>query len=431
MDYINVIVVAVILFAALLTSCSKSEEHQSNESVKVTDNAIVDRLSINDIAKYEKSFVNDNTKFAIDVYQRISTSEGNLSFSPYSLSAALAMTYAGARGKTEEEMAHALRFTLSQEYLHPSFQNLESHLNDIQNSGGMKLSIANSLWPEHNYKFLNAYLGLLKEYYSASVIPLDYKSKRDESREAINAWVEGKTQGKIKDLIETGMLDELTRLVLVNAIYFKGRWEHQFEAKDTKNAPYYVSPGKTINHPMMSQVNKFGYAKIGPGHLLEIPYAGGDLSMLVLLPHNKDGLGVLERSLSIQSLSDWKRKIKKERVQVYLPKFEIEQGLRMGQTLRSLGMVDAFDPKMADFSGMDGKGNDLFIGVVIHRVFVKVDEEGSEAAASTAVAMKRSAIPVTNPVFRADHPFIFLIQENKTGSILFMGRVQNPGKSGG
>lgn len=430
MHYMKIIG-AIFLFVPLLNSCSEPEEHQLKESMKGVGNAVFERPSINDVAKYEKSFVTDNSKFAIDVYQRINSSEGNISFSPYSLSAALAMTYGGARGKTEEQMAHALRFNLDHKYIHPSFQSLESHLNEMQGSEGIKLSVANALWPERRYHFIKTYLGLLKEYYDASVVPLDYKSEVKKSRETINAWVESETQGKIKDIIEPGMLGELTRLVLVNAIYFKGRWEYQFEKKHTKIAPFYVSQGETVNHPLMTQVNDFGYAKIGSGHLLELPYEGRNLSMLVLLPNKKDGLGELERSLSIQSLTGWKRKIKEEKVRVFLPKLEIEHGLRMDQTLKSLGMVDAFDQEKADFSGMDGKGDDLFVGTVLHRVFVTVNEEGSEAAASTAVAMKRSAHPVTIPVFRADHPFIFLIQEKRTGSILFMGRVRNPSRSGG
>ncbi len=381
---------------------------------------------LSDPPSTNSSLISGNSVFAIALYQNLRSSEGNIFFSPYSLSAALALTYGGARGKTKEEMAQALRFSLDQANLHPAFQRLESRLNEIQNSGEVRLAIANSIWPERTYKLLDSYISLVKEHYGVSIRPVDYKFNYEKARKTINAWVENKTQGNIKDLIQPEILSNLTRLVLVNAIYFNGDWEHQFKEGLTKSAPFYISPSQSINVPLMAQARKLGYAKMDLGQILELPYTGRKLSMFIILPYKKDGLKEIEENLSVQNLAEWKKELKEEHVKIFLPRFEIKCGYRMNQTLKSMGMIDAFNMRRADFSGMDGNRDGLYISEVLHRAFVKVNEAGTEAAASTAVVMMGKSIRPPAPVFRADHPFIFMIQENQTGSILFMGRVQNP-----
>ena len=378
----------------------------------------------------EQILVQDNCAFAMDLYKEIGAADGNIFFSPYSISTALAMTYGGARENTATEMAETLRFSLDQENLHPAFSQLESRLNNIQKTGSIKLSVASSLWPQQDYKFLDEYLSLVKKHYGVSITPVDYKRASEAARKMINSWVEDKTQEKIKDLIQPGTLDALTRLVLVNAIYFKGNWESQFKADNTKDAPFHISSKKSVEVPMMTQQEMFGYADLGSFEMVELPYVGNDLSMIVLLPKEVDGVKQLGAELSKESLSQWKSQLNKREVLVFLPKFKMTSMFRLDKTLVSMGMVDAFSDSKANFAGMDGRPDWLYIGAAIHKAFVDVNEEGTEAAAATGVVIKVTAMPAPPPVFRADHPFIFLIQENRTGSILFMGRLMDPTKSG-
>ena len=259
---------------------------------------------------------------------------------------------------------------------------------------------------------------------------LRYKRAHETARQMINRWVEDNTQDKIKNLIQPGILDALTRLVLVNAIYFKGNWASQFKASQTKDASFFTSPGKSIQTPMMIQKQKFRYAELKSLKILELPYAGNELSMLVLLPKEFDGLEQLESVLSIEALAQWNSCLNKREVLVFLPRFKMTSQFRLDKTLVSMGMVDAFCDRKANFGGMDGRPNWLYIAAVIHKAFVEANEEGTEAAAATAVVMKELALPAPSPLFRADHPFLFLICENQTGGILFMGRMSDPSKTG-
>jgi len=376
----------------------------------------------------EGTIVQDNSIFAIALYQKLRASDDNIFFSPYSISTTLAMTYAGARGNTEMEMKETLRFSLRQEHLHLAFAEVESRIKKLQKAGGIKLSVANSLWPQQGSIFLDEYLSLIKKHYGVSITPVDYLRARESARKRINGWVENKTHDKIKDLIQPGILDTLTRLVLVNAIYFKGNWESQFKTSLTKEAPFYISSSKSVRAPIMTQKQKFKYAKIETLQVLELPYVGGELSMVLLLPQKTDGLKRLESSLTIEKLSKWKSRLGKREVHVFLPKFKMTSLFRLDNALMSMGMVDAFNDSKANFSGMDGKSNWLYIGAVLHKAFVDVNEEGTEATAATAVVMKEKGMIGPLPTFRADHPFLFLIQDNQTGSILFMGRVVDPTK---
>ena len=371
-----------------------------------------------------KTVVEGNTAYALDLYEKLKESEGNLFFSPYSISTALAMTYAGARGNTEKQMAKVLHFTLDQKQLHPAFAHLEAQLNIVQEKGNIDLSVANALWIQKDYIFLKEFLDLTKKSYGAVLNRVDFKGACEAARRKINAWVEEETKNKIKDLIKPGVLDSLTRLVLTNAIYFKGRWESQFEKSKTKEATFWLSPGNSLKVPMMNQKQKFRYMENDSLQILELPYVGNNLSMIVLLPKKVDGLAQLEAALSVNNLTTWMDLLREREILVFLPKYKMSSQFSLGQTLASMGMSDAFTGK-ADFSGMTGN-KDLYISALIHKAFVDVNEEGTEAAAATAVAMGFLSMPVPPPIFRADHPFIFLIRHNPSESILFLGKVVNP-----
>ena len=365
-----------------------------------------------------------NTAFAIDLYQQLCRQEGNLFFSPYSISTALAMTYAGARGETEAQMAQALHFELGQDALHPAFAALQGRLDAVQASGDVQLSIANALWPHVDYPFLKSFLDLTRLQYGVSLVTLDYESDPEAARQSINAWAEAQTHGKIKDLIPADALDRLARLVLSNAIYFKGNWARQFDPARTEDAPFAVQPGQQVAVPMMAQQLECGYTETEDTQIVELPYVGRALSMVVLLPKQVDGLAALEARLTPAALAQWTTRLWETEVQVFLPRFKVEAAFRLDDALRALRMTDAFDDVRANFAGMDGIAR-LAISAVLHKAFVEVNEEGTEAAAATAVVTFKGP-PQAPPVFCADHPFLFLIRENNSGSILFLGRVVDP-----
>lgn len=354
-------------------------------------------------------------QLSIDLYEKLSAKDdGNLFVSPYSISTALAMTYGGAGGETAAQMEGTLRFG-GQGATHPAFSNLRKNLNSVQEKGHIQLSVANSLWPQKEYIFLPDYLALAKEFYGSEIKPLDFKTDAEGARQEINIWVEDQTNDRIKDLIPEGMLGSRTRLVLANAIYFKGDWATPFKPERTRPAPFQLADGTTIDVPTMSQTADFKLARTEEFQALELPYEGGDLSMLILLPNPSGKLSDIDLEM-VDEL-----KFHKTRVMVQLPKFKLESTFRLGETLAAMGMPLAFS-RQADFSAMDGTHN-LYIGAVIHKAFVEVNEEGTEAAAATAVVMMLKSMPMQ---FTANRPFIFLIRENSTGTILFIGRVMDP-----
>lgn len=373
-----------------------------------------------------QTVVKGNTDFGFDLYQELKETEGNLFFSPYSISTALAMTYAGARGQTEKEMAKVLHFSLEQKPLHSSFSKLQLQLNAIQDKGHIKLSIVNSLWAQEGYHFLDTFFDLNKKYYGAGLNFVDFATQT--VRKTINIWVEDKTQQKIKELIKQGMIDSLTTLVLCNAIYFKGDWLSQFDKKRTIDADFHISHHKTIKVPMMSQKSEFKYQSFDNFSAIELPYEGNYLSMIVFLPKEIDGLADFEKNLTNDNVKNWIDKLLKsykQKILVSLPEFKTTCEFELSKILSDMGMPHAFIN--ADFSGMTGK-KDLSISKVIHKAFIDVNEEGTEAAAATAVVMRKAIIFSKPLIFRANHPFVFLIRENKTGSILFIGRIIDPTK---
>ncbi len=370
-----------------------------------------------------KAFVSSNNQFAFDIYSQLSKSGENVFVSPWSIVAALGMTYEGAKGQTAEEIANVFHFTQADAERRASFAKIHNLLNEKNDD--YKLYTANALWAQEGYDFLEEYMNTVNKYYSGKTTNVDFMTKTEESRKMINSWVEDQTNDKIKDLFPSGTLDPMTRLVLTNAIYFKGTWVKEFDKKDTRNTPFYTTPDNTVNVPMMQRTDSeavFNYAELENIQILELPYKGEKLSMLVLLP--KGDISSLESKLNAENLAQWRSMLNAKEVKVYMPKFKFETKYFLKDTLAAMGMPLAFAPGDADFSGMDGT-KDLYIGIVIHQAFVDVNEEGTEAAAATGVGMMATAI-MQETIFRADHPFVFIIQDKETGNILFMGKVVDP-----
>jgi serpin B len=365
-----------------------------------------------------------NTEFAFDLYAEIRAQEGNLFLSPYSISSALAMTYAGARGNTASQMEEALHFGLGGESLHATFAAFTDSLNAEGKRGDFDLSVANALWGQEGFEFLEDFLALNVKYYGAGLNLVDFAGDAEGARKAINSWVEKETRDKIKELIKPGLLNRLTRLVLTNAIYFKGKWASQFDADKTRDEDFWPVPKRSVKVPMMHQTAEFGYMETDDLQVLELPYEGAALSMVVLLP-KAAGLDTLEQALNADTLAAWLDGIREQKVIVSLPRFKVTAGLDLTGVLAGMGMADAFSSMAADFSGMTG-GRDLYISAVVHKAFVDVNEEGTEAAAATGVVMTLTSAGPAHPIFRADHPFIFLIMDRESDSILFMGRLVDP-----
>ncbi len=372
--------------------------------------------------------VKANNQFAFDLYAKYRSKDGNVFYSPYSISSALAMTYEGARGKTAEEIQAVFHFPQDASIRRDSFLKINQQINKKDKK--YALSTANALWAQKDYKFLNDYFSLVDQYYSGKVTNLDFVRETENSRITINSWVAERTNDKIKDLIPSRLITPDTALVLTNAIYFKGFWLKRFNKDNTREEEFRISSDNKIKTQMMhlsGKEAKFNYAETKDLQILELPYEGNDLSMIILLPKEED-LKVLEGSLSSEKLSEWKGFLGMEQVNIYVPKFKFETKCFMAQDLKEMGVLTAFGGG-ADFSGMTGT-RDLFISEVIHQAFVDVNEEGTEAAAATAVIMRTSMVREPEPVkvFKADHPFIFIIQDRETGNILFMGRVSDPSK---
>jgi len=391
----------------------------------------------------EKLVVEGNNRFALQLYQKLRGGEGNLFLSPYSISTALAMTYAGARGQTETQMAEVLQFPTwrevwlarrmtredqsasAQKRFAAAFGKIVKDLNARGSEAQYELRVANALWGQKDYEFLSSFTKRVEAAYGGKLQELDFVTATEQARKTINAWVEKQTNDKIKDLIRPGVLDAMTRLVLTNAIYFKGNWASQFEEDRTREAPFTLRSGEKVQAPMMNQQTQFGYAATETLQVLELPYVGEELSMVILLPKETDGIDALEGDLSAENLATWLGRIRKREVIASIPKFKMTSKFSLASVLASMGMPLAFSQN-ADFSGMTGR-RDLFISAVIHQAYVDVNEEGTEAAAATAVGIKLTSIgPDRTPVFRADHPFVFMIRDARSGSILFLGRVLNP-----
>jgi serpin B len=407
----------------------RSVEMKAHSLVLPVALVIIAMLQATPAPSYEKIDVTkvaeDNSAFAFDLYSMLRGAEGNLFLSPYSISTALAMTYAGARGQTQQEMETVLHFSLGQERLHRPCSELQRQINSIKNEGHLDLSVANSLWCQEGYPFLESYLDLTERHYGAGLHFVHFAEQTEAARRAINAWVEDETEEKIKNLIKQGVLDHSTALVLCNAVYFRGDWARQFDVERTREADFYLSSDRTVKVPMMTQTSELKFKRFEGFSALELPYEGGDLSMIVLLPDAVDGLMELEDNLTEANVSKWIKELDQSEpstIHLEIPRFKTTGEFELAEILAKMGMPSAFGA--ADFSGMTSRG-DLHISNVIHKAFIDVSEQGTEAAAATAVVKKRGTVE-RPPAFQANHPFVLLIREAQSGSILFMGRIADP-----
>ena len=415
-----------VLMAALILGLAACAQPVAGEVIQSEK----PRVTSPDVSEADlATLVEGNSAFAFNLYQALREGDGNLFYSPYSISLALAMTYAGAQGETAQQMADTLQFVLPQNRLHPAFNDLDLELArrgegaEGKDGEGFRLNIVNAIWGQKDYEFLSEFLDLLAENYGAGLRILDFASAPEESRITINNWVSDQTEGRIEDLIPQGLIDALTRLVLTNAIYFNAAWQYPFEEDMTEDGPFYLLDGGEVTVPMMRQTELFGYAEGDGYQAVELPYDGGELSMIILLPQTGQ-FDTFEDSLDAQQVDEIIGRLELRQVTLAMPKFEFESEFSLREPLSAMGMQIAFSGA-ADFSGMTGN-RDLFIAEVIHKAFVSVDEAGTEAAAATAVVMELTAVPETPVEVTIDHPFIFLIRDIETGAVLFIGRVVNP-----
>ncbi len=429
-------VISLLLLASLIAlgciaaGCTDLPETTSAESAPPAGEEAPDNRTT---AEGAGSVVAGSNRFAVDLYRQLANDPQyagqNLFFSPYSISSALAITYEGARGTTADEIRSVLYLPENDTLRRTGFAGIDAGLN--RGDANYTFRTANALWAEETYPFLPGYIDTAGRWYAANATNLDFINDPEASRATINRWVEEKTEDKIRDLLPAGSIVPLTRLVITNAIYFKGTWTEQFDANETREEEFRVAPDETVLVPMMQRTDEeavYGYAQTDTLQVLELPYAHGDgteLSMLVLLP-KEDNLTAAEEGLDAETVAELRQSLVRERVRVFFPKFTLETEYSLPGTLAAMGMPTAFSPD-ADLSGMDGTRN-LFISEVVHKAFVDVNEEGTEAAAATGVVVNLKSAPVeeTVPEFRADHPFVFLIVENDSGTVLFMGRVANP-----
>ncbi len=377
-----------------------------------------------------------NNELAVDLYQRLRAGDGNLFLSPYSITSALAMCYAGARGNTEAEMAKALHFSLPQDELHAAMGGLTNDLNNRvyegysdhdpdKGSKAFELVIANALWGQKGYPFRKEFFDLVGKAYGAGLTELDFKADTEGARQTINGWVAGKTNQRIKDLIAKGILTPDACLVLTNAIYFKAAWAEPFREEATKDEEFHVAGGESAMVPMMHRTHEFRYLDGDGFQAIELPYLGGQSSMVVLVPKEVDGLAALEAKLMAADLDAWIGKMDGRQISLGMPRFKTECSFQLVPELKALGMKDAFVYPAADFTGMS-ETKELYIGLVIHKSFVEVNEIGTEAAAATAVLMLKGGMPPEPVPLTIDRPFLFLIRDEKTGAVLFLGRILDP-----
>jgi serpin B len=407
-----------LLLASACTGASSEPPEVKSELARDTAPAVSDA----ELAQ----LVEGNSAFAADLYRQVRTTDGNLFMSPLSISTALGMTYAGANGATATQMASALHFTLPPDRLHAALNKLDLELasrGQHATSGTIpfRLRTASSMWGQEGVTFQAPFLDTLAVNYGVGVHVLDFAADPEGSRETINTWVEDHTNHKIKDLLPQGSIDDLTRLVLTNAIYFSAAWNEPFEAAQTADRPFHLATGNEVAVPTLHQVHELGYVAGDGFAAAEIPYDGEKLSMVVVVPSGD--LATFESSLTGATLAAITANLREYSVDLSLPKFKFEAPLGLKDTLQALGMVDAFTDR-ADLSGIDGTRN-LAISDVLHKGFVAIDEKGTEAAAATAVIIGDTSVPEL-ATLAVDRPFLFFIRDIPTGAILFIGRVVDP-----
>jgi serpin B len=424
----NTLLKYISLFAAvslLLSACEGTPDPSGSIARSERQRVTSPDVSPADL----QTLVDGNNAFALELYQSLRDSDENLFYSPFSISLALAMTYAGARGETESQMADVLHFDLPQDELHPAFNALDLELEErgeAQSDQGqpLQIDIANAIWAEQSYSFLQRYLDTIAENYGAGIRLADFINQAEAVRGEINEWVSEQTNDKIKDLIPSGALDELTRMVLVNAIYFKANWADQFEEESTTNQVFHLLDGSEVDVAMMHQGMQIPYASGDGYQAIELAYQGQTAAMDIIVP-DEGNFEALESSLDVTLLNEILNGMQPSGVELALPKFSFTDEFNLSDTLKDLGVTEAFDPDTADFTGMS-ETRDLYITDVAHKAFVAVDEEGTEAAAATAVIIGTTSAPLFEVQLTIDRPFIFIIRDIPSGQILFVGRVLNP-----
>jgi serpin B len=415
------LVLAIMLVG--LWGCTQPASGQVVQSDLPRDNSpVVDNSDLQTLSE-------DNNAFAFNLYQTIKQADGNLLYSPYSISVALAMTYAGARTETETSMAEALDFTLAQEKLHPAFNSLDLQLKERgegaqgKDDEGFRLNVVNAIWGQKDFEFLSSYLDVLAQNYGAGLRLVDFINETEKSRVTINDWVSEQTEDKIEDLIPQGLIDDMTRLVLTNAIYFNAAWLNQFNENATYDGIFHTLGGEDVTVLMMRQTDSFRYMETDDYQAIELPYDGQELAMMIFVP--KVGqFEAFENELAAEMVTGAIADLQRQEVALTMPKFEYDSSIGLKQALSAMGMDIAFTDN-ADFSGIDGK-RDLFIQDVLHKAFISVDESGTEAAAATAVIVAPTSIPMQPVEMTIDRPFVYIIRDIPTDTTLFVGRVMNP-----
>ncbi|MBI5840835.1 MAG: serpin family protein [Chloroflexi bacterium] len=377
-----------------------------------------------------QTLTDGNNAFALDIYHSLRAEDGNLILSPYSISLALAMTYAGARGETESQMADVLHFDMPQNQLHPAFNALDLALEKKPAQADKKqeplqLNIANAVWAEQTFPFLQEYLDTIAANYGAGIHLADFINQYESARKEINGWVSDQTKDKINDLLPQGSLNPDTRMVLVNAIYFKADWLNQFDPDSTETGSFHLLDSSQVEVDMMHEdMFNLPYMQGNGYQAVELPYAGETAAMDIIVP-DEGNFEAFDSSFNMETYDQIIAGMQPSSVALGLPKFEFTKDFNLSDKLKDMGMPDAFDRNTADFSGMTG-GKDLFISDVIHKAFVAVDEDGTEAAAATAVIMELAGAMMYDINLTVDRPFIFIIRDTVNGQILFIGRVLNP-----
>ncbi len=369
--------------------------------------------------------VEHNTEFALDLYGRLRFTDGNVLFGPHSISASLAMAFAGARGDTRGELGRAMHFELGGE-VHEAFNELGNRFESLREAGDVSLHVANGLWAQRDYPFQSAFLEIARRKYQAMLRQADFRSGAERVREEINAWVELETKAKISRLLAAGSIEDSARLVLISALYFNGEWSSRFDERATATAVFHVRSDESVDVQMMRQQGNLEFMENALVRVARLSYGlDRDLSMTIILPQKAHGLAAVEELLSSRTLNGWLALLESRPLVVYLPRFRVSMQLALKETLAAMGAGIAFGPS-ADFSGIDGTKR-LSISEVVHKAFIDVNERGAEAAAATgAIIGLTSDTPPPVPVFRADQPFLFMIRDGRSGSILFLGRLSNP-----
>lgn len=427
-----------LILSIPLIACQEPSPLSNTEQIPCLTNNICDNISVSPIIDNMKGSKSDsiidtnniipsenfsvadaNNQLALDIYEILSKKEQNIFFSPYSILSALAMCYEGAREDTAAEIRKVSHLPVDDGTRRSEFASINDKFSKY--NPGYKLSVANALWSQKGYPLLNEYINILHQSYGATAENLDFKAAPANSRYIINNWVADKTNNIIKALIPPDGINNDTRLVLTNTVYFKGTWKNKFDRGRTCYSDFHVDSATAVRVPFMLKAADYRYAEADGVQILEMDYLGDQLSMLVILPESND-LTVIEKKLSPEAIRQWRSKVELQSVGVRMPKYTITFSDGLQKTLMKLGMIRAFDPNEANFSGIDGSKT-LSVQDIFHTAKLTVDEDGTEAAAATAITAMTGG---SNRIFNADHPFLFLIQDKTNGNILFMGRVTNP-----